>query len=540
MIKLPSMRYSSKIKSSTQVKFAGLDHTAGAKEGTLYDMVNMCADDYPVLSTRKKRGNYQALETPGGIGAYEKLYWVDGTKFFYDGEEKGTVSLGQKRFVPFAGKVIILPDKLYYDTYTGEFASLEARWTGESLTFSDGESHGVAAKRNRIHCDGANWAAIFSVGDGVQLTGCTVHPENNQTFIIREIHGDDLYVKEDALTLSGEESDEAYTENGEMKVQRTMPDLEFACVNENRMWGCAGDMIYASMLGDPKNWMVYDGAADNAWFTPTGTAGSFTGCISYRGYPVFFKEHHIFKVYGSVPSNFQVLSSASMGLAVGAADSLAIANETLYYLTENGPAAYTGGIPQIISRVFGNLRFTKAVAGSDGLKYYASMCDSTGRWRLYVYDTQSGLWHIEDDIQVLSFARYEGKLYMLLADGQIVTTEDTDTDEGSGEVIPWMCEFGDFIEGSPYQKGVTKLLIRLELEKNARARVWMQYDSGPDWVKVGDLRSEGYKRSYYLPVPHRRCDHFRLKLEGVGGVKIHSITREYSVGSGKQGRKGKY
>ena len=536
MIELPSMRYGGKIKSSTQVKFAGLDHTAGAKEGTLYDMVNMSADDYPVLATRKKRGHFQALGSPGGIGAYEKFYWVDGDKFFYDGEEKGTVSPGKKRFVSFAGKVIILPDKLYYDTYTGEFASLEARWAGESLTFSDGEIYGVEAKRNCIHSDGANWAEYFAVGDGVQLTGCTVHPENNQTFIIQAISGDDLYVKEDALTLSGEGEDEAYTETGELKVERTMPDLEFACVNENRMWGCAGDTIYACMLGDPKNWQVYDGAADNAWTVPTGTAGNFTGCISYRGYPVFFKEHHIFKVYGSVPSNFQVLSSASMGLAAGAADSLAIANETLYYLTENGPAAYTGGIPQIISRVFGDLRFTEAVAGSDGIKYYASMRDGSGRWRLYVYDTQSGLWHIEDDVQVLSFARYEGTLYMLLADGQIVTTEGQD----SSEVIPWMVEFGDFIEGSPYQKGVTKLLIRLELEKDARAKVWMQYDSGPEWVKVGDLRSEGNKRSYYLPVPHRRCDHFRLKLEGVGGAKIHSITREYYVGSGKQGRKGKY
>ena len=92
MITLPSMRYSGKIKSSTQVKFAGLDHTAGAKEGTLYDMVNMCGDDYPVLGTRRKRAVFKTLIAPGGIGAYEKLYWVDGTKFFYDGVEKGTVS----------------------------------------------------------------------------------------------------------------------------------------------------------------------------------------------------------------------------------------------------------------------------------------------------------------------------------------------------------------------------------------------------------------------------------------------------------------
>lgn len=540
MIGLPSMKYGGKIKSSTQVKFAGLDHTAGAKEGTLYDMVNMCGDDYPVLGTRRKRAIYQTLTSPGGIGAYEKLYWVDGTKFFYDGVACGTVSLGKKRFVPFAGKVIILPDKLYYDTYTREFGSLEARWEGKSLQFSDGERFGVAAEKNCIYSAGANWASKFSVGDGVQISGCTIHPENNLNVIIKEIDGDYLRITENGFTLSGENGDEAYTETGKLRVERTMPDLEFACVNENRMWGCVGDVIYASMREDPKNWQVYDGAADNSWFTLTGTAGNFVGCISYRGYPVCFKENHIFKVYGSIPSNFQVLSSASMGLAAGAADSLAIANETLYYLSQNGIAAYTGGIPQAIGRVFGDLRFTQAVAGSDGLKYYASMCDTTGRWRLYVYDTQSGLWHIEDDTQVLGFARCDGKLYMLFADGRIVTTDDYDAEGETTEEIHWMCEFGDFVEGSPYQKGVTKLLIRMELETGAKAKVWMQYDSGPKWEKVGDICSEGGKRSYYLPIPPRRCDHFRLKLEGVGGVKIHSITREYFVGSAKQGRKGKY
>ena len=537
MIELPNMKYSGKIKSSTLVKFTGLDHTAGAKEGALYDMVNMCGDDYPALSTRKKRAVYQALANPGGIGAYEKLCWVDGTDFFYDGVKKGTVSLGQKRFVPFAGKVIILPDKLYYDTYTQEFGSLEARWTGKSLEFANGESYGVAAEKNRIHSAGANWATLFSVGDGVQITGCTTHPDNNKNVIIKEINGDYLYVTENTFTLSGAEGNEAYTEKGDLAIERTMPDLDFACVNENRMWGCVGDMIYASKREDPKNWQVFDGAADNSWFTPTGTAGDFTGCISYRGYPVFFKESYIFKVYGSLPSNFQVLSSASMGLAPGAPDSLAVANETLYYLHHNGIAAYTGGIPQPIGRVFGDLRFTQAVAGSDGLKYYASMCDAAGRWRLYVYDTQSGLWHVEDDTQVMGFARCDGKLYMLFADGRIVTTDSAGNDL---EEISWMCEFGDFTEGSPYQKGVTNLLIRMELETNANAKVWIQYDGGPKWEKVGDVRSEGVKRSYYLPVKHRRCDHFRLKMEGVGGAKIHSITKEYYVGSARQGRKGKY
>ena len=127
------------------------------------------------------------------------------------------------------------------------------------------------------------------------IAGCTKHPENNKTPVIREIDGDKLYFYEYIFTLDGEDGVTPYTETGELSVSRTVPDLLFVCENENRLWGCDKTTINASKLGDIFNWNVYDGLATDSYSVDTGSAGSFTACISYLGYPIFFKEDHIYK-----------------------------------------------------------------------------------------------------------------------------------------------------------------------------------------------------------------------------------------------------
>lgn len=135
---------------------------------------------------------------------------------------------------------------------------------------------------------------------------------------------------------------------------------------------------------------MYEGLATDSYSVDTGSAGSFTACISFLGYPIFFKEDHIYKVYGSIPTNFEVMGSATLGVAAGSDRSLAIAGEILFYHSRAGIMAYSGGIPQPVGAAFGVERFEDAVGGSDGLKYYVSMAGKDGAYLLYVYDTQRG------------------------------------------------------------------------------------------------------------------------------------------------------
>lgn len=258
-------------------------------------------------------------------------------------------------------------------------------------------------------------------------------------------------------------------------------------------------------------------------------------------YPCFFKEEHIYKVYGDKPSNFQVMGSASLGVEAGSDASVAIAGETLFYLARTGIVAYSGGIPQQVGAAFGTQRFRNAVGGSDGTKYYVSMKDTAGAWHLFVYDTLRGLWHREDALEVVGWG-WNGELYFLAADGRLLLNGNARTAQAAAvreTEVSWMTEWADFYEYTTYssasvpipqKKGIGKLLVRLELDEGASVKIEMQFDSDGVWREVKTLQAEK-KRSFYLPIVPRRCDHFRIRMTGSGGCRLYSLVREVYTGS---------
>ena len=108
---------------------------------------------------------------------------MDGTGFFADGEQKGTVEAGKKEFVSLGKYLLIFPDKAYYRTDTGEFGALEAEWTG-TVTITSGTYGGKPAAANTIKTTGKPFP--FAVNEAVKITGCTLS-ENDKTPIIREL-----------------------------------------------------------------------------------------------------------------------------------------------------------------------------------------------------------------------------------------------------------------------------------------------------------------------------------------------------------------
>lgn len=532
-IGLPSMINADGIKKGKQVKFGGLNHSPGARDGELWSMKNLSSDLYPLLSPRKKRWKTGELEQPNGFYAKGELFWVDGTDFYSGGVEKGTVENGKKKFCGIGIYTIILPDKAIYNRETGEFSSIEAAWSG-SAKMQDGTYAGEQAEANTIYAAGADWGSAFREGDAVSISGCTKE-ENNKTIIIREIDGDYLRFYENSFAIDEGGDTES------ISIKREMPELDYICENENRLWGCKGSTIYASKLGDPFNWNVFDGLSTDSYAADVGSAGEFTACCSYLGYPCFFKEEHIYKVYGDKPSNFQVMGSASLGVEAGSWASLAIAGEVLFYLSRTGIVAYSGGIPQNIASAFGTERFKNAVGGSDGTKYYVSMQDAAGDFQLFVFDTRTNLWHREDEQEVIGFG-WAGELYFLNAEGEIwLNGNAREIPEGATEeaALEWEAEFADFYEYTSYsssstpipeKKGVGKFQIRIELDEGANVQMQIQYDSDGVWKDISTMTATK-KRSFYLPVIPHRCDHYRLKIKGSGGARIYSLAREYYTGS---------
>lgn len=517
---LPDMKYADRLTKQTQTAFGGLDHNAAVRDGYFYDMENLSGALYPVLSPRKGRTTVRTLAKPNGLFARDKLCWVDGTDFYYDGAVKGQVTDSEKRFARLGSYVLIFPDKVYYNAGTDEFGALEASWTG-TVRFTNYVYDAESSEAEEVYQGNAittsGTAFPFEAGEAVEITGSTTET-NNRTSVIREVLNDGrmLVFTNNTFTEAGSQS---------VTLARKVPDMDFFCENENRLWGCNENEIYACALGNPKRWYNLEGLATDSYAVTVGSDGDFTGAVSFLGYAMFFKEDAIHKMYGSKPSNFQAMSSAVSGVTAGSADSMAIAGETLFYLSRTGIVSYQGGVPTVISAALGTQAFQQAVGGTDGQRYYVSLRQGDA-WTLYCYDTRTGLWHKEDGVHARWFARSDGVLYYLDA------TDNTLYSVGTGDCtdVHWMAETGDFTDGGPDKAGVLRLQMRFEPDAGTMVTVSLQFDSDGVWRPVRTVTADR-KKSVILPIVPRRCDHWRVRIEGTGGCRLYGLTREYYAGS---------
>ena len=333
-------------------------------------------------------------------------------------------------------------------------------------------------------------------------------------------------------------SQEAITPVGAMiTIERKMPEMDFIIESNNRLWGCRygynrnGEIvneIYASKLGDFKNWNCYMGISTDSYAASCGTDGPFTGAISHMGYPLFFKENCVHKVYGDYPANFQIQDTACRGVQKGSHKSLAIVNETLFYKSSNGICAYDGSLPVEMSSALGEVRYSDAVACGHGNKYYISM-NAGKRWHLFVYDTAKGMWHKEDDLRVDAFCSYGGEVYAIEhSSGKIITLLGSGRE--SEKNVPWMVESGLIGMNMPDMKYISKLIVRMHMEPDTKVEIKIEYDSDNGWELVW-AGSSNSLRSFSVPIRPKRCDHFRIRIEGEGDAHIYSITKTIEQGS---------
>lgn len=525
---LPKMKHIYSPQSSTQDGFGGINQRQGAGDGEIYSTHNMCLDNYPLLSTRNTRSVENTTGGNNGIFALDGLLEIIKTDVLYKGNivAPDAVTNSRKVMAALGSKILILPDKKYYDTKTNEFFSVESKIENQNVKIKDGTYAGEEAKANTIYAEGVTWSNYFKVGDAVTISGCILHTQNNMTAVVREIEGNELRFLEHTFTVTQATEETEGGDNENITVARTMPDMDFICESNNRMWGCKGDTVYCSKLGDLTNWNVYDGLASDSYTVDVGSPGDFTGCITYLGYPTFFKEDVIYKAYGTQPSDFRLIRSASLGVSSGNHNSLAIAGETLFYMSRTGVVAYSGSTPYDIFLPFGGAKFSDCVAGSDGKKYYISMKGENGAYTLAVYDTSFNAWYIEDDAHAVGFAWNE--VLCMMTNDKIVYF-----DGESNETFSSAVEFNDFTMSAPNKKTITKIALRLTLEESTRISVKIKYDSRNEWEVVKEFSAEhNSKKSFYLPVIPHRCDHFRIRIEGASGQwTLNSLTREYSYNS---------
>lgn len=570
--------------------FGGYNHNLRIGSGEFYDMKNMTSDDYPVLSPRKQRGVYSSLANPVGLIAKDAVCHVNGTNFYINGEAVDGLTLSAttidkpKTLVSMGAYVIILPDRMYVNTEKPtDHGKIDATKTTQKIfcslckidgseypdaTNSDtapaepknldlwmdtsgatpvlrqyaatsGEWVSVATTYIRVYAAGSGIGELFSVGDGITIKAVTAEDQVKLKGI--EEHSVVWGTPDkDSIVITGIIST-AYIADIEVTFARKMPDMDFVIEAGNRLWGChyglshdgvAVNEIYASKLGDFKNWNCFAGISTDSYAASVGTDGQFTGAITHLGYPIFFKENCIHKVYGNFPANFQIQTTTCRGVQKGCERSLAIVNETLFYKSRTSVCAYDGSLPTEVSSALGDVQYSNAVAGVLGNKYYISMKEAGGDYSLFVFDTKKGMWHREDDTQAVAFCTNKGDLFYIdnVTDGadNIKTVLGTGTLDTS--LVEWEAITGIIGTDSPDKKYISRMDVRLSLNVGTRVSIFADYDSLGSWEHLFSMTGTTL-RSFAIPIRPKRCDHLRLKIMGVGEAKIFSITKTVEQGS---------
>ena len=541
--------------------FLGYNHNARISDGEFYDMRNLVSDVSPVLSPRKARGLFLQSGNVHGMISKDSLCYIDGSYFVMNAYR---VDMGlstadddcPKQLISMGAYVIILPDKKYINTANlTDWGNIDAEVTTTApVTFSPCKQDGTAFSPNyiqptepegpenmalwmdtsstphslkqwsesagmwssiattyvRIQCPGIGKA--FSQYDGITITipdGLTADSADQ----LKELNGSAIVyaMDDDSITVVGL-LDEETTIEEHITVSRKMPVMDFVIENDNRLWGCRygqnnnGDVVnelYACKLGDFRNWNCYMGISTDSYAVSLGSDGQFTGAITHAGYPIFFKENCMHKVYGQIPANFQVQTTACRGVQKWCSRSLAIVNEILYYKSQHAICAYDGSLPAEISYSLGDVQYCNAVAGAHGNKYYVSMQNTTsGEWDFLVYDTAKGMWHKEDNLQAAQLCSCRDDLYCSLPDGKIITIL------GSGEAyeenVAWMAQTGIINASLPERQYLQRISIRMILEPGSQVSILVQYDSCGEWENLGNMVGSNL-RSFTFPVRPRRC-----------------------------------
>ena len=583
----PTLNVKQKSRDMTDV-FLGYNHNLRIGDSEFYDMQNMTSDYYPLLAPRGRRSTFN---TPGflinGMIQKDQLCYVRDTAFVIGNDviEMGLSTLEAdcpKDLVSMGAYVIIMPDRKYINTIKkdGEYehGDIDATFTTVAdvefqLCTITGDSYGPATisgvapenpTNNQMWIDtsstphtlkkystsNAMWVAIattyikvsskdigkaFKAYDGVKISGITA----DGITALNGAHalwgcGDDYLIITGIL-------DQVTTQTaaqGAITISRKMPIMDFMVECNNRLWGCRygtndeGNVvneIYACKQGDFKNWNCFMNLSTDSYAVSCGSDGQFTGAITHMGYPLFFKENCLHKVYGDYPANFSLQHTACRGVQRGSHRSLAIVNETLFYKANFSVCAYDGSLPVEISSAMGEIRYSDAVGGAFENKYYIDMKSTDGTYHLFVYDTARGVWHKEDNIRVDSFCTCSNDLYAIEHDTRnIIKMLGTPRPDAQG--VPWMVETGLVGMNLPDMKYISRLLMRMSLDVGSEVKVSIQYDSMGDWAQVCQMTATSL-RSFAVPVRLRRCDHFRIRIEGVGEARIYSITKTIEQGS---------
>lgn len=312
---------------------------------------------------------------------------------------------------------------------------------------------------------------------------------------------------------------------GEYPAAGSCPKMNYVCVHNNRIWGVRGNYIYASSSGYAMGaagsdgrygWTQFYDAAGNpddsgSFFQEVASDGDFTGIMSWDDRIIALKERCHHEINGSYPSTFALSTISKLGTV--SHHSMAEVNGRAFYASQSGVYVYAGGYEKEIGRKL-NENIKKAVAGSDGNRYYLRLSNGTEN-KLYVYHTAVEMWTEEDLTNVVFFTYQNGKLYACCTDGKIWIMNDP----ASTETVEWRFKFTDYADSIYYNTELKRLIFKWKSTKGNTIKVKISTD-GKTFRTLTDFRFVGEEMQTVKCNVNRGREHV-IVVEGKGNIDVY-------------------
>ncbi len=595
-MKLQSPKYKDGIRTVLQRQFGGIDRRVGAADGCIVDMLNMTSEHSPVLSTRNKRANYadyQKIMSHFGIASadstarllcvcdvadqpYYVVVCVDEPQGAY--LQAATVEAGASVLtadIPISyhpaddiydtsqfdgnvcavafnnGMVVFSIGACVYISYDKTQKALSCEridysWDGwnkeQAMSWhEDGRTY-LQLKASALACE-----PLIREQDVLHLTR---HPqyvegEREQTYYltvlgkrrVSDVAGDECVLLECSYTPGLYETrdpddpllydpDTSYTM---FAFEHSVPQLEHVCVCRDRIWGTSGNEIYCCASEDPRNWYKFDGTAADSFYARISEVSRFTGIASYAGSVYFFTRENVYRMYGTTPDTFKLVALGTYGLEQSEAKSFGVASGALFYNSTHGPVLFDSGSARLIGRELGGSLPSGVRGVGFGSRYY--MCSGS---EIYVYDITCGCWHRwTSAMNIFDIGVFAGRVILFeRLCAEYVDRRQDEQASGFDQIRMTSCvEFADITEGGIYGVCPIEFVLDMWLGDDSEMTLCVSCDGG-EWEQAYKSSESGRHIHRVRFLPKTRCDSYRLRLEGVGEWRLHSLARSYSVAAG--------
>lgn len=322
------------------------------------------------------------------------------------------------------------------------------------------------------------------------------------------------------------------------------PKMTMATVAHQRLFGIDDGRVFASGFNDYSNWK-FDTAssfsAENAWMSSAQSSdgGNNVAIINYCGSVFVFKKNSTFEILNT-KNPFRINELFNVGAI--SRKGIQVVGNYLIFVSEDAVNLYNGSTLRDIGYKLNINSIEEVVTGTDDRCFYMfCRINKSDEPRLFVYDTDTGLWSEEevgmvDDgcIEYIGFAKGDNGFYGLSSDGKIyhLNTDDYNHD--------WYVETDFFTNNSIDIKHISRVQMLLDMAPESKVAVYILYDDeefSPDASHKIFEKTNTEGKEIKLPVrviPKKTANYgFKIRIEGEGFAKIYQMELEITGGGEK-------